>query len=41
MNHPGPVVVELMIDPEQPMLPKWTAGILTDQNEKKDFNNRQ
>ena len=41
MNHPGPVVVELMIDPEQPMLPKWTAGMLTDQNEKKDFNNRQ
>jgi len=22
----GPIVCELMIDPEQPMLPKWTAG---------------
>lgn len=26
MKYPGFVVCELMIDPNQPMLPKWTAG---------------
>ncbi len=26
MESKGPVVCELMIDPNQPMLPKWTAG---------------
>lgn len=27
MEHKGPMVCELMIDPDQPMLPKWTAGM--------------
>jgi len=26
INHKGPIVCELMIDPMQPVLPKWTAG---------------
>lgn len=26
INHKGPIVCELMIDPDQSMLPKWTAG---------------
>lgn len=26
LNEKGPIVCELMIDPNQPMLPKWTAG---------------
>ena len=26
IDFPGPTVCELMIDPNQPMLPKWTAG---------------
>jgi len=26
MNYKGPIVCELMIDPMQPVLPKWTAG---------------
>lgn len=26
MEHNGPIVCELMIDPNQPMLPKWDAG---------------
>jgi len=27
MNHKGPIVCELMIDPLQPMPPKWSAGV--------------
>ena len=26
LAHKGPMVCELMLDPAQPMLPKWTAG---------------
>ncbi len=26
IDHKGPIVCELMIDPMQPVLPKWTAG---------------
>lgn len=26
MDYPGPVICELVIDPDQPMPPKWTAG---------------
>lgn len=28
MNHQGPIVCELMLDPAQPMLEKWSAGML-------------
>lgn len=28
LREKGPVMCELMIDPYQPMLPKWTAGLL-------------
>jgi acetolactate synthase-1/2/3 large subunit len=27
INHKGPIVCELMIDPLQPMPPKWSAGV--------------
>ncbi|MBI2448553.1 thiamine pyrophosphate-binding protein [Candidatus Microgenomates bacterium] len=30
MDYEGPIVCELMISPNQPMLPKWTAGQLRD-----------
>ena len=26
IDYKGPIVCELMLDPDQPMLPKWTAG---------------
>lgn len=29
MKFGGPIVCELMIDPAQPMLPRWEAGLLT------------
>lgn len=29
MDYKGPVICELMLDPNQPMLPKWSAGQLT------------
>lgn len=32
MNFDGPVICELMIDPMQPILPKWSAGKYTDKN---------
>ena len=28
MDHQGPIVCELMIDPNQPLLEKWSAGML-------------
>lgn len=28
MSHQGPIVCELMLDPAQPMLEKWSAGML-------------
>lgn len=28
LNYKGPVICELMLDPDQPMLPKWSAGQL-------------
>ncbi|MBU2260240.1 thiamine pyrophosphate-binding protein [Patescibacteria group bacterium] len=28
MEHKGPIVCELMLDPDQPMLERWSAGIL-------------
>ncbi|MEK9158637.1 MAG: thiamine pyrophosphate-binding protein [Patescibacteria group bacterium] len=28
MEHQGPIVCELMIDPDQPLLEKWSAGML-------------
>lgn len=28
----GPIVCELMIDPDQPMLPRWEAGMLKEKN---------
>ena len=27
MDHDGPIVCELMLDPDQPMLERWTAGM--------------
>ena len=31
MEHIGPIVCELMVDPYQPLLEKWTAGMFTEQ----------
>ena len=28
MEFEGPIICELMIDPAQPMLPRWEAGLL-------------
>jgi len=30
LNHDGPIVCELMLDPAQPMLGRWTAGLLSE-----------
>ena len=32
MEFQGPIVCELMIDPYQPMLPKWEAGLFREKN---------